>query len=72
MPTYDYQCEANGQIIEVIHSMSEPIKTWADLCEKAGIEIGDTPADAIVTRLVTGGSVNSLSSPIELTSILPK
>ncbi len=57
MPTYDYKCEANGQIIEVQHPMSDEVVCWADLCALAGIEPGDTPLTAQVTRLPTGGNV---------------
>ena len=57
MPTYDYRCEANGQVIEVNHRMSETIGTWGDLCSRAGVEPGTTPADAPVRRLATGGQV---------------
>lgn len=57
MPTYDYKCEANGRIVEVNHRMSDELKTWGELCEKAGIEPGDTPADSAVSRMATGGNV---------------
>jgi hypothetical protein len=57
MPTYDYRCPANGQVVEVIHKMSERLSSWAELCERAGIEPGDTPADAPVEKLATGGNI---------------
>ncbi len=57
MPTYDYRCEANGRVLEVKHPMSANIATWAQLCELAGIDVGDTPVDAPVKRLATGGQV---------------
>ena len=57
MPTYDYKCELNGKIVEVQHRMSELISTWGELCERTGIEPGETPVDAKVTRLATGGNV---------------
>lgn len=57
MPTYDYRCETNGRTVEVMHRMSEQLKTWGELCEKAGIEAGDTPADSPVMRMATGGNV---------------
>jgi putative FmdB family regulatory protein len=62
MPTYDYRCEANGRRVEVMHKMSEQMNTWGQLCEKAGIEPGDTPVEAPVTRLATGGNLISSSS----------
>ncbi len=62
MPTYDYVCEANGRVVEVKHRMSETLSTWGELCERAGVDCGDTPADAPVQRLATGGQVVSSSS----------
>jgi hypothetical protein len=59
MPTYDYRCDANGRVLEVRHRMSENLSTWSELCERAGVETGDTPADAPVHRLATGGNVIS-------------
>jgi hypothetical protein len=59
MPTYDYRCEANGKVVEVSHRMSDTLLTWGDLCERAGVEPGDTPADTPVQKLATGGNVIS-------------
>lgn len=59
MPSYDYQCAANGQVLEVRHAMSEKLTTWGELCENAGVDLGDTPADAPVERLITGGGIVS-------------
>lgn len=61
MPTYDYRCESNGRTVEVRHGMSESIRTWGELCERARIEPGETPADSPVTRLITGGGIISES-----------
>ena len=73
MPTYDYKCEANQRVVEVRHSLKEVIETWGQLCEKADIEPGDTPLDSPVTRLITGGSFNSVGElPRFDPSILPK
>ncbi|MDJ0881491.1 MAG: zinc ribbon domain-containing protein [Gammaproteobacteria bacterium] len=66
MPSYDYRCEKNGQVVEVMHKMSEKLSTWGELCEKANMELGDTPAETPVVRLITGGNVVSsaaLSNP---------
>lgn len=62
MPTYDYRCTANGATVEVKHRMSETLTSWGQLCELAGIEPGDTPANAPVERLATGGQVVSSGS----------
>jgi predicted nucleic acid-binding Zn ribbon protein len=59
MPTYDYLCPANGRIVEVSHRMSESLATWGELCARAGIEAGATPAGAPIERLITGGAVIS-------------
>lgn len=62
MPTYDYRCDANGRVLEINHRMSEMVSTWGDLCQRAGIEPGDTPQDSPVHRLATGGNVISSSN----------
>ncbi|MBK1693838.1 regulator [Chromatium weissei] len=59
MPTYDYRCETNDRVIEVSHSMRDTLSTWGELCARAGLELGDTPANAPVQRLATGGNVIS-------------
>jgi hypothetical protein len=62
MPTYDYRCESNNRTVEVSHRMSESLGTWGELCAKAGIEPGDTPASSPVIRLATGGNLISRSN----------
>jgi len=62
VPTYDYRCEFNGQVIEVKHRMNDRASTWGELCTIAGIESGDTPLDSRVEKLVTGGQVVRSSS----------
>lgn len=57
MPTYDYRCNATGEVFEVKHRMSECLSTWGELCERAGIESGELSPDSPVTRLATGGQV---------------
>lgn len=57
MPTYDYHCDANGRTVEVRHGMNEQLSTWGELCEQAGIGMGDTPAGSPVRKLATGGQV---------------
>ncbi|MBL4762859.1 MAG: zinc ribbon domain-containing protein [Gammaproteobacteria bacterium] len=72
MPIYDYTCASNEQTIEVMHRMNETLKTWGELCEKAGIEPGSTPRDTTVTRIISGVNVNTIMKPMELSSILPR
>lgn len=62
MPTYDYRCEANNRVVEVNHRMNEAIHTWGELCAKAKIDAGETPATSPVVRLATGGNLISRSS----------
>ena len=57
MPTYDYLCEANERIVEVRHGMNESIANWGELCERAQIDAGSTPANSPVKKLATGGNV---------------
>jgi hypothetical protein len=57
MPTYDYCCDANGQVIEVSHRMNEAVVTWGELCERLGMPPGDTPGDTPVKKLITGSHV---------------
>jgi putative FmdB family regulatory protein len=59
MPTYDYRCEENGKTVEVMHRMSEKISTWGELCQKAGIDTGDTAPETPVMKLATGGNLIS-------------
>lgn len=62
MPSYDYFCEANGQVVEATHSMQERLATWGELCAKAKLDPGETPADAPVRKLITGGGVVKASA----------
>lgn len=74
MPTYDYRCPENGEVVEVQHAMSEHVATWGELCRMAGCETGGTREDAPVERVITGGSVVSsgaLSNPEPSSSCCP-
>ena len=66
MPTYDYRLDATGEVFEVRHGINDSIKTWAQLCERLGVELGEVPPQAKVERLATGGAVvhsRSLKNP---------
>ncbi|MEO1896639.1 MAG: hypothetical protein ABGX36_02340 [Cycloclasticus sp.] len=52
--------------------MKEKLKTWGELCDKAGIDIGKTPAETEISRIITKCNVNTTEEPITLSSILPK
>ncbi len=62
MPTYDYLCDTNGRVLEVSHRMAENLSTWGELCARTGVDLGETPAEAPVQRLATGGNIISSSS----------
>ncbi|MDH5800206.1 MAG: zinc ribbon domain-containing protein [Gammaproteobacteria bacterium] len=57
MRTYDYKCDFNERVIEVRHSMADEIRSWGELCQKAGIDPGTTPSDTPVHKLATGGQI---------------
>ncbi|RKZ38420.1 MAG: zinc ribbon domain-containing protein [Gammaproteobacteria bacterium] len=57
MPSYDYRCKENNQVVEVKHSMKEKLNTWGEVCHYTGIELGDTSADSPVERLIAGGQI---------------
>lgn len=69
MPTYDYHCRSNARTVEVKHRIVESVSTWGEVCARAGIALGDTPAAAPVEKVFTAsGSVVSsrnLGSGIE-------
>ena len=62
MPTYDYRCDTNGRVVEVSHRMSDTVSTWGELCARANVDMGDTPSEAPVQRMATGGNVISSSN----------
>jgi predicted nucleic acid-binding Zn ribbon protein len=57
MPTYEYYCEANDQTVEVMHSMSETLATWGELCACAGIDLQSTSEDAVVQKKLSAISL---------------
>ncbi len=66
MPTYDYHCAENNQVVEVKHSINDKFMTWGEVCTNTGMDLGATSADSPVQRLITGGQVvnsGSLKNP---------
>lgn len=61
MPIYDYFCPANNRKVEVIHSLSQEVKTWGEVCKLAKCDAAGTPEDAPVRRVV---SAPMLSVPL--------
>lgn len=62
MPTYDYRCEQNSRTVSVQHSMKEQIRNWGELCQRAGVDAGTTPANASVERIISGGIALPIAS----------
>lgn len=52
MPSYDYRCPANEGVFEVRHGVKETLNDWGELCAHLEIEVGRTPADAPVFKLI--------------------
>jgi predicted nucleic acid-binding Zn ribbon protein len=59
VPTYEYRCQSNGAVIEVQHKMAEQLRTWGELCDRAGIARGTTSAKAPVEKLMSAGFVST-------------
>lgn len=57
MPTYEYYCAANQQTLEVMHGMTRTVANWGELCELAEAELGKTPAETPVEKLMGTGMV---------------
>ncbi|MDM8558127.1 zinc ribbon domain-containing protein [Candidatus Parabeggiatoa sp. HSG14] len=57
MPTYDYHCKENDQIVEVKHPINEKLTNWGEVCSHTGMDLGNTSADSPVARLISGGQV---------------
>ncbi|MFK7741008.1 MAG: zinc ribbon domain-containing protein [Planctomycetota bacterium] len=69
MPTYVYLCDANGASVEVFHSMSTELVTWSELCECAGCDPGDTPANAPVQRQIFAPAVQAVRGAAALKNL---
>lgn len=57
MPTYEYQCPANGQTVSVFHGISIKLQTWGEVCELASIGLGNTSQNEPVKRLIGKGTL---------------
>ncbi len=58
MPYYEYRCATNGRTVDVRHGMDERLETWGELVASAGVDVGTTPAEAPIAKL--------LSAPVPL------
>jgi hypothetical protein len=50
---YDYYCDANGQTVEVVHSISELVSSWGELCRLANMDTGETDEESPVRKIIT-------------------
>ena len=57
MPFYDYYCPFNDTVVEVKHGTKERLHTWKEVCEHAGLDLGRTPANAEVQKLISAPGV---------------
>jgi hypothetical protein len=64
MPLYEYHCEVNDTYVEVVHGMSVRFETWGELCDSAKIELGETPADTPVKKLIGSGNANNINATL--------
>ena len=53
MARYDYYCDANGQTVEVVHSIYALVSSWGDLCQLASIGLGETDEEEPVRKIIT-------------------
>ena len=68
MPIYNYFCAASGASVEVAHSMKEDLTTWGEVCARAGIGLGATPAEAPVERLLYPPALHAPTGDTDLKS----
>ena len=66
MPNYDYFCPVNGRRVEVFHKLAESISSWGELCQRAGLAPGDTPADSPVEKLISAPGLSFPSGTAKL------
>ena len=69
MPMYVYLCDANEVSVEVFHGIADEIENWGELCERADLDPGDTPADTPVRRQIFAPAVHSVRGPAELKNL---
>jgi hypothetical protein len=52
VPTYEYACDANRTIVEVVHDADVLLRTWGELCYVTGIAPGGTDPGAPLRRVL--------------------
>lgn len=66
MPIYEYWCPANDERVQIEHSVREKFETWGALCAASGRELGVTPADSPIERLVFAPLVSTPAGDTKL------
>jgi hypothetical protein len=69
MPIYEYLCEKNGRIVEVIHGHDARPETWGELCALTGEDCGHTPSESPVLRKVSSPSLSFPKTNSELKNL---
>lgn len=60
MPTYEYACDANRTIVEVVHDADVTLRTWGELCYVTGIPPGGTDPGFPVRRVLRSAPATSV------------
>jgi len=66
MPFFDYYCPLNKRTVEVRHEISRKCHSWGEVCQLAGIDLGDTPPESPVERLISAPEVSTPMSNSKL------
>lgn len=69
MPVYEYFCTANNTSVEVEHAFGRTLRTWGELCAETGIDLGGTPPDAALERLLFVPYVTSPTGDSQLKNL---
>ncbi|MGF1491809.1 MAG: zinc ribbon domain-containing protein [Microcoleaceae cyanobacterium] len=65
MPFYDYFCPDNNRTVEVMHSITQELETWGEVCQLAQCDLGETSADAPVRRCINAPSLTIPTSNMD-------
>ena len=57
MPSYEYECPANGQVLQVRHSIHTVIRNWGELCFATQTPLGETDFEAPVRKRLSAPGI---------------
>lgn len=66
MPSYDYICELNGEVVEATHSINVNIENWGMLCFVTQHPLGDTDPLAPIRKVIRPVSIACPTGNAEL------